>query len=111
MFEINEIVYYIDLIDGKVKKAKFIDEEKDGSWIKIDGEPMNTYVYADLIEERLFVSKEKADLNLERLKEKSKAALLEDNKFIDDITKKLSKSEGAFYAGIIREILQEKVLG
>lgn len=108
MFKKDDDIYFINLYEGRIQKAKFLEYDKDGAWIKINGESINTFIYSDQIDERIFPEESQAQYGLALLRARMKARLLNNNYYIEDIISKLSKHEGAFYLELIREILEEK---
>lgn len=108
LFTQNEKLFYIDIKDGAIFEGKFIEKNGNGIWIRLNGDALNTYVYSDLVEERVFNDYCLASEGLETIKSNLKARLLKDNAFIKDLTAKLKKSEGNLYSTIIEEILHEK---
>ena len=111
MFEKDSKVFFIDTTDGIIGEAKFLELEKDGVWLKVKGQSVNRFVYSDKDNERVFAQKESAEKVLNEIKAGIRKRLLASNMFIDDIVKKLEKSEGKLYIAIIKDILQERVKG
>jgi hypothetical protein len=108
MFSKNDILFYIDLTDGVVEEGKFLSYEEGAIWIKLKDHALNTYVYADVVDQLVFGKKEDAQKGLIEIRAKTKAKLLSNNRYIGDIVEKLSKEQGSFYIGIVKEILEEK---
>jgi hypothetical protein len=109
MFAKNEKLFYIDIKDGIIQEGKFIENNGNGVWIRLKGDSLNTYVYSDSIEERIFINQNEAQAGLEALRKRLKVRLLKDNSFIEDLLVRLKKSEGNLYASVIVEILHEKI--
>ncbi|EPR13465.1 hypothetical protein [Ruminiclostridium papyrosolvens] len=108
IFTQNEKLFYIDIKDGLICEGKFIESNGNGIWIRLKGDSLNTYVYSDLVEERVFKDYGSAAEGLETIKNNMKARLSKDDMFIKDLLTRLKKSEGDLYANIIVEILCEK---
>jgi len=108
MFDKGEKIYYIDTHDGTVQEGKFLESTGDGIWLRLKGAGINTFVYSDVINEKVFKDRFHAETGLESLKKGMKARLLDNNRFIDDILGRLRKSEGELYLHIIEEVLREK---
>ncbi len=109
MFKENEKICYIDTREGVILKAKFIETTSDGMWITIKGDAVNTFVYSDNCETVLFPNFSEAQAGLDNYKNKLKTKLLDNNNYRKDIVKRLQKHEGALYAEIIGDILDEKI--
>lgn len=109
MFVKDEKIYYIDLNDGTIHEGSFLESNREGVWLRLKGYAVNTFVYSDSVEERVFKDKTSAEAGLGRLRSKMKARLLENNRFIEDILQRLGKQEGNFYISVIKEILHEKI--
>lgn len=101
-------LFYVDIFDGVVKEGEFIENDQDGLWIRVKGEYINTFVYSDTIEARIFEERDLAETGLAKIRADLKAKLLENNLFIKDICKRLEQHEGKLYVGVIREILEGK---
>lgn len=108
MYDEMSRVFYIDVFDGVVKESVIIEKDKDGLWIKVKGSSTNTFVYSDILDQRIFEQKDEAVAALDRLRTAMKARLLPGSLYIQDICKKLEHNEGKLYTGVIREILQGK---
>ncbi|AEY66492.1 hypothetical protein [Clostridium sp. BNL1100] len=108
IFTENEKLFYIDIKEGLICEGKFIENNGNGIWIKLKGDALNTYVYSDLVDERVFKDYGPAAEGLETIKNKMKSRLSKDDAFIKDLLTRLKKSEGDLYATIIGEILYEK---
>ncbi|WP_024831286.1 hypothetical protein [Ruminiclostridium josui] len=108
-FSKNEKIFYIDIKEGLICEGKFIESNGNGIWIRLKGDSLNTFVYSDLVEERVFKEYGSAVEGLEAIKNKIKARLSKDDTFIKDLLTKLRKSEGNLYATIICDILNEKI--
>lgn len=109
MFKKSDKIYYIDLFDGIVKESIFIEHDNNGMWIKIKGNSANTFVYSNIANERIFSESTSATSKLESIRNKTKENLKSTNKFVEDVVNKLKTHEGNFYAGIINEILRDKI--
>lgn len=109
LFTENEKLFYVDIKDGIIFEGKFLEKNGNGIWIRLKGDALNTYVYSDLVEERVFKEYSLAADGLETIKKNLKSRLSKDYTFINDLTSKLKKSEGDLYATIIEEILHEKI--
>ena len=101
-------VFYIDIFNGIVKEGSIIENENDGLWLKLKGESMNTFVYADLLDKIVYKQKDDAETALVKIRAEKKTRLLQNNFFINDICEKLEQHEGKLYTEIVKEILQEK---
>ncbi len=108
VFSENEKVFYVDIKDGLIFEGKFIESNGNGIWIRLKGDSLNTYVYSDLVEERVFKDYDSAAEGLEAIKINMKTRLSKGDTFIKDLITRLKKSEGNLYATIIGEILFEK---
>jgi hypothetical protein len=111
MFESGDRLYFIDIMDGTVQEGKFIEQNSDGSWIRLKGYSVNTFVYADTAGERIFKDMGSAQDGLANLKAKIKERLLIGNRFVEEIPTKLQEEHGRFYADIVREILHALATG
>ena len=111
MYKVLDEVFYIDIFDGIIKEGEFLEYENDGVWLRIVGERENIFVYSDLVDERVYKKRDEAKAGLVRIRTEMKARLLRNNLFINDICNKLEQHEGKLYIGIIKEILQEKIMG
>lgn len=107
MFMKGDKIYYVDTIDGSINEGQFIENAKDGMWIRLKGFSFNTFAYTDYLGEKVFPDLDSAQAGLETIKNKMKAGLLKDNRFVKDIIERLGKVEGKLYLSIIREILNE----
>ncbi len=107
MFMEGDKIYYVDTVDGSIHEGKFIENAKDGMWIRLKGFTFNIFAYTDYLGEKVFPDLESAQTGLETIKNKMKAALLKDNLFVNEIIERLGKVEGKLYLSIIREILNE----
>lgn len=110
MYKELDKVFYIDIFDGIVKEGDFMGYDKNGLWTRIKEESANIFVYAGLAEERVYQQRDCAETGLVRIQTGMKARLLQNNLFISDICKKLEQHGGKLYIGIIKEILQEKII-
>ncbi len=108
IFSKNEKLYYIDIKDGLIFEGRFIESDSNGIWIRLKGDSLNTYVYCDQVEERVFKDYIPATEGLEGIKQNMKARLLKNDTYIKDLLTRLRKNEGALYATIIEEILYER---
>ena len=108
IFTENEKLFYIDIKDGLICEGKFIENNSNGIWIRLKGDSLNSYVYSDLVEERVFKGYDSAAEGLEAIKINMKTRLSKGDTFIKDLITRLKKSEGNLYATIIGEILYEK---
>ena len=110
MYKEFDKVFYIDIYDGIVKEGDLMEYDKNGLWIRIKEESASILVYSYLTDERVYKQRDSAEAGLVRIQTGVKARLLQNNLFINDICKKLEQHEGKFFVGIIKEILQEKVI-
>lgn len=108
MFTNHEKIYYIDLYDGVIREGRFLGYDGNGLWIKLNKQPFNKFVYTDVENTLISNVSSKAEENLTEIRNKMKEKLLNNNSYIDDIFKKISIHEGNFYAGIIKDILEER---
>lgn len=60
MYKELDKVFYIDVFDGIVKEGDFIENDKNGLWIKVKGESANTFVYSDMADKRVYKQMETA---------------------------------------------------
>ena len=109
MFKENEKIYYIDTREGTIHSARFNELTVDGAWITIKGDAVNTFVYKDKCEVVLFPTLAEAQTGLDNYKSRLKAKLIEDNNYRKDLIKRLQKHEGALYAEIISDILNDMI--
>ena len=108
MFDELNKVFYIDVFDGAVKESVIIEKDKDGLWIRVKGSSTNTFVYSDILDQRIYLQRDEAVAALDKIRTGMKARLLLGSLYIRDICKKLEHNEGKLYTGVIREILQGK---
>lgn len=108
-FKEKSVLFYIDIFEGEVKQAKFIEQETQGIWIKIDSEVVNTFIFEDKVDSRVFFDETIATVALAEYRKTFKADLIKENKFIEDVLSRLSKTQGKLYMGIIEEIMKEKL--
>jgi hypothetical protein len=108
MFKENEKIYFVDTFSGTIREGKFIENNSDGLWINLSGDSLNTFVYSDIISERVFNDFSQAESSLKTIRDNMKTRLSNNNFFVKDIIKRLEKSEGPLYVGVINEILSEK---
>lgn len=104
-----EQAFYVDTFHGVVKEGHIVEIEKDGLWIMLKGESMNTFVHADMIDRIIYKQRDEAEAGLGKIRSEMKAQLLQNNLFINEIHEKLEHVDGKLYADIIREILLEKI--
>ena len=109
MYKEYEKVFYVDDFNGVVKEGKIIENEKDGLWIRLKGDIVNTFVYFELIDKKVYKKKEEAQESLDGIRRDMKTRLEKNYFFIDDICDRLQKCEGGFYTDVIREIMLEKL--
>lgn len=107
MFKEGQKIFYVDIKDGVIETARFIEKTGDGSWIRIDGHAINTFVYSDYQDRTLFADLTQAETGLENFKINLKSKLLKNNFFIKDILQRLEKHEGKLYVNVISEILNK----
>lgn len=108
MFKEGEKIYFLDVRDGIIQAARFMENTEEGVWIKISSHAINTFVYKDSCAVTLCSDHQQALDNLEAIKNKLRVRLLHDNFYIRDVVHRLEKSEGKLYAGIVGEILDSK---
>lgn len=108
MLKEGEKIYFLDVRDGIIQAARFMENTEEGVWIKISGHAINTFVYKDSCAVTLCSDHQQALDNLEAIKNKLRVRLLHDNFYIRDVVHRLEKSEGKLYAGIVGEILDSK---
>lgn len=108
MFEENEKVYFIDLTDGVVQEGRFLEYDRDGMWLRLKGQTANKFVYSNAQYSQVYKSLSDAENELVNIRNKMKENLLKEDKYIEDIIRRLKEHEGSLYTGIIREILYEK---
>lgn len=101
-------LFYIDLEDGIIQEGKLIEYSSEGLWVRLKGETVNTFVFSDRVKERVFADLESAEAGLSAIRAQTKARLLKNDYFIEDILGRLRKHEGNFYIQLIQEILSEK---
>lgn len=109
MFKEGEKIFYIDTKDGVIESARFIEKTDDGTWIRIEGHAINTFVYADYQDNTIFSDSAGAEAGLEDYKNNLKAKLTKNNFFLKDVLARLEKQEGKLYLSILKEIFDEKI--
>lgn len=102
-------LFYIDLEDGVVQEGNLIEYSNEGLWVRLKGDTVNTFVFSDRRKERVFANRESAEAGLSAIRAQTKARLLKNDYFIEDILGRLRKHEGNFYMQLIQEILSEKI--
>ncbi len=108
MFKEGQKIFYVDTRDGIIETARFIEKTSDGTWIRIDGHAINTFVYSDYQDKSLFEDLAQAETGLENYKINLKSRLLKNNFFIKDILLRLEKHEGKLYVDVVSEILNNR---
>jgi hypothetical protein len=108
MFKKNDLLFYIDTIEGCVIKGKFIDYDGKDMWIKLPNEAMNTFVYSDKVSDIVFEKQEAAQIQLEAIRQRLRIRLQNKTVFIEELTSKIHKHEGRLYAEVVKEILLGK---
>ncbi len=101
-------LFYIDLEDGVIQAGNLIEYSSEGLWVRLKGDTVNTFVFSDRRKERVFADRESAEAGLSAIRAQTKARLLKNDYFIEDILGRLRKHEGNFYVQLIQEILSEK---
>ncbi len=108
MFKEGQKIFYVDTREGIIETARFIEKTSDGTWIRIDGHAINTFVYSDYQDKSLFEDLTQAETGLENYKINLKSRLLKNNFFIKDILLRLEKHEGKLYVDVVSEILNNR---
>ena len=110
MYKEQDKVFYIDIFDGIVKEGDFKEYVKKGLWIRINEESENLFVYSDLNDEKVFDQRDSAEAGLAKIRTELMAKLLLTKLSFNEIDKEREQNVGKLYAGIVNEILNEKVI-